>query len=167
MKKPVLLKQFEYSILPSVFALAGAKKKCTVAEHLPLMKVAIDFENGNLKLEGDWHFMMVSNKHNEPNWYNYHKGRVQIETAIYDSFTINLADPGNDGLVFPLDGTIKEGGFLGSCSGLLVLDNVRGLNGLISDQWNISFYLYDLQFNDCEIKFKLPVYIANNDGMNN
>lgn len=167
MKKPILLKQFRYSIPPSVIALAGIKKNHIVAEHLPLMKVAVDFENGNLKLEGDWHFMMASNKYNEAGWSDYHRGRVQIETAIYASLAIDLNDPENEGLAFSLEGTIKDGNCLGSCSGLLVLDNARGLNGLISDQWNISFYLYDLQFNDCEIKFKLPVYTATDNKNSN
>ena len=167
MKKPILLKQFGYSIQPSVFALASVKKSHIVAEHMPLMKLVIDFENGDLKMEGDWHFMMTSNKHNESSWFDYHKGRVQIETAIYSSSVINLNDPENDGLVFPLDGHIRDGNYIGSCSGLLVLDNARGRNGLISDQWNISVYLYDLQFNDCEIKFKLPVYTAKANRNNN
>ena len=167
MKKPVLLKRFEYSILPSVVALAGVNKNYIVAEHLPLMKVTIDFENGKLNLEGDWHFMMASNTHSEPNWCDYHKGRVQIETGLTDSFTINLIDPRNDGFMFPMEGSIKDGNYLGSCSGLLVLDNVRALNGLISDHWNISFYLYDLQFNDCEIRFKLPIFITEADGNKN
>jgi len=167
MKKPVLLSQFEYSILPSVLALAGVNKNYIVDEHLPLMKVAIDFENGNLKLEGDWHFMMVSNADSEPNWCDYHKGRVQIETAIPDSLPVNLDDPRNNGFILPLEGTIKDGNYLGSCSGLLALDNARGLNGLIVEQWTISFYLYDLQFNDCEIKFKLPVFKPGADGYKN
>ena len=160
MKKPTLLKQFKYSIPPSVIALAEANKNHITTEHLPLMKVVIDFENGNLKLQGDWHFMMASNKYNEPGCSNNHKERVQIETTIHASSPINLKDPENDGLVFPMDGTIKDGNSLGACSDLVVLGNVRGLNGLISDQWNISFYLYDQQFNDCEIKFKLPIFIT-------
>jgi hypothetical protein len=160
MKKPILLKQFKYSIPPCVNTIAGIKKNHIVAEHLPLMKVVIDFENGNLKLQGDWHFMMASNKYNEVGCSNNHKERVQIEATIQASSPINLNNPQNDGLVFPMDGTIKDGNSLGSCSGLVVLDNVRGLNGLISDQWNISFYLYDQQFNDCEIKFKLPIFIT-------
>ncbi|MCW3090141.1 MAG: hypothetical protein JWP81_1210 [Ferruginibacter sp.] len=167
MKKQTLLTQFEYSIFPPAFTMAGIKSNYIVAEHLPILKVTIDFENGNLKLEGDWHFMMVSNKHNEPGLRDYHKGRVQIETALCNSLAINLNDARNDGLIFRIEGTIKESGFLGPCSGLLVLDNVRAFNGLISDQWNISFYLYDQQLNDCEIKFKLPVYITDTDGNKN
>ena len=152
------LKQFNYSIPSSALALAGRKQNYIVAEHLPLMKVAIDFENGVLKLEGDWQFMMASNKHNEASWFGHHRERVVIEATIYPAVTIDLTDPECDGLVFPLEGNIKDRNHPGSCSGLLVMDNVRGNNGLMGNHWNISLYLYDAQFDDCEIKFKLPFY---------
>ena len=158
MKKQLLLKQIEYFIPASPLAMAGLSKNHIAAEHLPLMKVSIDFENGSLKLEGDWQFMMASNKHNEASSFTYHRERVKIETAFYPAFAINLNDPYSDGLVFPAEGSIKESNCFGSCSGLLVIDNVRGSNGLIGNQWNISFYLYDLQFDFCEIKFRIPVY---------
>jgi len=164
MKKPIFLKQFGYTIPTSAVALIGIKKNHIVAEHLPLMKVVIDFENGNLKLERDWHFMMVSNKHNEQNCRDYHKGRVQIETAIHASSQINLNDSENDGLVFPLDGTINDGNYLTACSGLLILDSVLNSDKCIGSQWNISFYLYDLQFDNCEIKFKFPIFITSDNG---
>jgi hypothetical protein len=167
MKKPILLKQFKYSIPPSVIALTGVEKNYAVAEHLPLMKVAIDFENGNLELEGDWHFMMASNKYNEAGGSDYHKGRVQIETAIYASSPINLDDPENHGLVFPLDGTIKDSNYLTACSGLLILDSVPGFHKRTGSQWNISFYIYDLQHDNCEIKFKLPIFMACDKGIKN
>jgi hypothetical protein len=159
MKRPMLLKRFEYSILSSSIPFAGAGKNYAVSGHLPLMKVIIDFEQGNLKLEGDWRFMMSSNEYNEASWFTYHKGRVQIETDVCASSIINLGDPGSDGLVFPLDGSIKDGNAVFSCSGLLVLDNARGINGLAGNQWDISLYLYDLQFDNCEIKFRLPVFV--------
>ena len=158
MKEPMFLKQFGYSIPPSVVALMGVKKNNIVAEHLPLMKVLIDFEYGNLKLEGDWHFLMGSNKHNEARCFSNHRERVQIETTIHASAPINLDETENNGLIFPLDGTIKDGDYLTACSGLLILDSVPGSDKLTGSQWNISFYLYDLQFDNCEIKFRLPVY---------
>ncbi len=158
MKQPILLTQFEYLIPVSAMALAAVKDNHTIAEHLPLMKVTIDFENGVLKLEGDWQFMMASNIHNEASWFTCHRERVKIETAIYPSLIVNLNDHNSDGLVLPLEGSIKDGNCLSSCSGLLIIDNVRGADDQISNQWNISFYLYDALFDDCEIKFKLPVY---------
>jgi len=158
MKKQNLLKHFSYSIPAADLVFAELKGHHTAAEHLPLMKVAIDFENGLLRLEGDWQFMMTSNKHNEANWFTYHRERVKIETLICPALAINLNDPSSDGLVFLLEGSIKKSTCLSTCSGLLVIDKAYGSNDAISDQWNISFYLYDVQFDNCEIKFKLPVY---------
>jgi hypothetical protein len=158
MKKQILLKKFEYSIPLSALVKAGLRKNHFVAERHPLMKVTIDFENGNLTLQGDWQFMMAYNKHSEKSWYSYHKERVKIETAIYPASVINLSDPNSDGLMFPLEGKIKDGNYLSACSGLLIVDNIRGIKGFASDRWNISCYIYDLQFDNCEIKFKLPVY---------
>jgi len=163
MKQQILLKEFEYSIPASSMVLAHLKQDQIIAEHLPLMKVAVDFETGLLKLEGDWRFMMASNKHNKASWFACHRERVKIETAIYPALAINLDDPESDGLIFPLEGVIKDGNTLSSCSGLLVFDKTPGGNDLVNYQWEISFYLYDSQFDDCEIKFKLPVDYA---GMN-
>jgi hypothetical protein len=167
MKEELLLKEFQYTIPASLLAFKGVKNNYLVAEHLPLMQVTVNFEEGELKLEGDWRFMMAANRHNEPGWLIYHRERVEIETAIYSSLVIDLNDRYTDGLVFPLEGSIQDGDSLHSCSGLLVTDNVRGSDGLIGNQWNISFYLYDAQFDDCKIKFKLSIYQTSLNENNN
>ncbi len=158
MKQQILLSKFEYNIPASAIALASVKRNYPAAAHLPLMKVNIDFDKGLLKLEGDWQFMVKSNRHNDGSWAGSQRERVTIKMDIYSDVKINLADASCDGLVFPLEGTIKEGNTLSSCTGLLVIDNVRDTNGHIGCQWNISFYFYDLRSDDCEIKFNLPVY---------
>jgi hypothetical protein len=158
MIKKILLRQFEYSIPPCVNTIAGIKQNHIVDEDLPLIKVVIDFENGNLKLEGDWHFMMSSNKYNEASCFNNHKERVKVETTIYASSPINLNATDKNGWIFPLDGTIKDADYLAACSGLLILDTVPSSAEQTGSQWNISLYLYDQQFDDCEIKFKWPLY---------
>ena len=78
--------------------------------------------------------------------------------AVYPALAINLNDPYSDGLVLLLKGSIKANTCFSVCSGLLLIDKGYGSNDPINDQWNISFYLYDVQFDNCEIKFKLPVY---------
>ena len=158
MGKQILLKQFEYAIPASALALAGIKGKHIVAEHLALMKVNIDFENGTLALEGDWQFLMASNKHNEASWFRHRRERVKIETSLYPAFAINLNDEESDGLMCPLQGSIKDGNCIAECSGLLIVDNVRTHSGFLSNQWNISFYIYDMLFDKCEIRFTLPVF---------
>jgi hypothetical protein len=159
MKKEVVLRKFEYSIPLSTMALEDIHESHVLSQHLPLMKVGIDFETGSLKLEGNWRFMLASNDQNDVIWFNYHKERVEIVSKVYSSLPINLNDVGNDGLVFPLEGKIKDGNCLISCTGLLVFDSVADSNRLTHDQWVISFYLYIFDSDDCEIRFKLPVYI--------
>jgi len=157
MKEQLLLKQFEYAIPAWPLAKAGNEKHF-VAEHLPLMEVNIDFENGNLALKGDWQFMMAANKHNEASQFWHHKQRVKIETSLYPARPINLNDEESDGLMCLLQGNIKDGNSICPCSGLLIVDYVRTDSGLARNQWDISFYIYDFLFDNCEIKFKLPVY---------
>jgi len=160
MKQQEILRQFAYSIPASTYILAELKLNELKAEHIPLLNVNIDFENGNLKLEGDWQYMMASNKQNKESCYTYHKERVKIKSAVFPALTINLDDPNNDGLAFAIDGKITDGDGSSACSGLMVIDNVRGSNGLPLGYWNISIYLYDVQLVDCEIKFKLPVHVG-------
>ncbi len=160
MEKQLLLKRIQYSIPSTSVALAGNIRSHSVPEHLPLMKVQIDFEKGELELEGDWYFMMFANTYHDESWLQFHRDRVLVKTDIYPAISIDLNDPESDGLIFPLEGTLNDGSCLSGCSGLLVLENAGISNGFISNQWNISFYLYDSQFDDGEIKFQLPVYIS-------
>jgi len=161
MKQQEILRQFAYSIPASAYILSELKLNELKAEHLPLLNVFIDFENGNLKLEGDWLYMMASNKLNKETCYTYHKERVKIKSAIFPALAINLDDPNNEGLAFAIDGKITDSESSSACSGLMVIDNIRGSDGQPIGYWNISIYLYDIQLVDCEIKFKLPVYLVN------
>src|SRR5215210_5767251 len=96
--KPTFLKQFEYSILPSAIGFSEYTKHPVVAEHLPLMKAVIDFEQGKLVVEGNWQFIVSSNKYNDAVCLDYHLDRIYIQTSITASSEINLNDPESDGL---------------------------------------------------------------------
>lgn len=126
--------------------------------HLPLAEIKFDFENGIFILEGDWHFMMAANRHAEQSWFACHRERVKIETSIFPSEVIDLADARNDGLAFALEGTLKDGTYLSNCTGLLILENTKRRNEFAGLEWNLIFYLYDAMNNECEIRMKLPVY---------
>jgi len=159
MKQQMLLSKFDYAIPGTQKSFAIVKDNHRVTDHLPLMNVKIDFEKSMLKIEGDWNFMMAKNIHNETSWFKCHLDRVEIETTIYPCMQINLHDPNCDGLILMLEGKLKEGNRICSCSGLLVFDKGKS-SGTITNHWSISFYLYDFSFGDSEIKFKLPVYIS-------
>ena len=90
--------------------------------------------------------------------YNNEKGIICISRIAID-----LSDENNDGLVFMIEGTIKDNDSTGSCSGLLVLDKNIHRNKPDDNKWNMSFYLYDNGHEDCEIAFRLPVYSSNNN----
>jgi len=158
MKKQLLLKQFGYSIPSTALVISVTKTSHIVSGHLPLMRVSFDFEHGKMKLEGDWQYLMATNKHNGANWFTCHRDRVSIAMDIFPISPINLHDKESDGLVFTLEGLINDGESIGGCSGLMVLDNVKGKKGRFSNRWDFTFYIYDLQFEFCEIKFRVPVY---------
>lgn len=158
MKKQPILKYFEYKIQPPAMALTETSGKHIAIQHLPLMKVAFDFEKGKMKLEGDWNFMINANKHNETNWFTRNRERVRIDASILPVFPINLSDPAVDGLMLPLEGKINDGESIGNCNGLIVLDMQQGSNNSEAYQYQLSFYIYDLQYEYCEINFKLPVF---------
>src|SRR4030095_16281856 len=144
MDKPLLLKRLEYAIPASTTALAEIRQGHVITEQSRLLKVNIDFEKALLKLEGDWQLIIASNNYHEKSWLSYHKDRVKIKTSIYPETVIDLNDPKFDGLVFVLEGNIKEGKNKGNCSGLLVVENSRVDHGSLCDHWNITSYLYDL-----------------------
>jgi hypothetical protein len=131
------------------------------------MKVVLDFENGNLKIEGDWKYMMAAHKTNDAAWVNYNEERILLDAAIYPSFVINLSDEESDGLVFALEGRIKDGDFISYCTGLLMVDSIRNKTGFVEPEWNITFHLYDLQVKNCEIIFQLPIYTTSFTNYNN
>lgn len=158
MKAQPLLRQLQYKSTATSLATAGNKNTKQIGGHLPLVKVNIDFEEGKLLLKGDWQYIVAANKHNADSWYMYHREQVTIHASIFEASPINLNNAENDGLMFPLEGSIKDGSCIGNCSGLLVVDNVRNKNGQLGKQWNVTFYLYDTLYNNCEISFKLPVY---------
>jgi hypothetical protein len=156
MKKPVPLKLYLYSIPACSAAVSAMTKKIskTVAEHEPLLKVTFDFEYGYLRLEGDWKYLVLVNKHSKDDWLNCHQARVYINATLYPAHPINLNDDASDGFIFILQGSIEDGGRPAPCSGLLSVERIWENYG---PRWTISCSLYDLAFDHCEIKINLPI----------
>ncbi len=162
MNNQTRLNQFSYSIPASAVAVAGIKGDCPIADHLPVVKILIDFVDGKLLLEGDWRYMVAVNKHNENRGIKYHRERVKIAMDIEPVEPVNLNEKTSDGLLYLLKGNIRDNNYKGACTGFLVIENVRRSKQL-SNHWDISFYIYDTQFDDCEITFKLPLYTIKTD----
>jgi hypothetical protein len=166
MKTALLLRQYMYSIPASPMVLPATRKNPNLgfADCLQLMKIAFDFERGRLKLEGDWKFMVAANKENKAGPFDSLRERVFIDATIYPAVPINLSDCESDGLLFPLEGSANDGLELSSCSGLVCIESGCLTHG---PQWNISFYIYDSQFENVEIKFTVPVYVNTQMTTNN
>jgi hypothetical protein len=166
MKPEIFLRQYEYSIFPSMFVMASmdAKQHHHFPGNKPLAEVKLDFEKGTFLLEADWQFIIASNNHAEQSWYGCHKERIKVEASICPSQVINLADECNDGFVFALDGSLIDGDNISFCSGLLVLDNIKMKNGTMTNEWSLTFYIYDALNDDCEIRLKLPLHIVTTKG---
>ena len=159
MKQHNLLGLFEYALMPASchVAIVESTNSCA-AMHQSLMRVSIDFDKGKFFMEGDWPFLIASNRHSSSSWLAYHAGRVAIAATIYPAGNIDLEDDFNDGLICPLEGTINDFNSINSCSGMIILDKIRNNKRNPHHSWDISLYLYDYQVENCEITYKLPVY---------
>jgi hypothetical protein len=164
MKKELILRKYDYIMPASSFTFASLdlRPDKTFTDHP--VKLEIDFEKGYVNLQGNLRFMIAVNDHNEVVYTADNRERVKIETTIFQSQPVDLNDYRNDGLVLLLISN-KEN-FSDQYSGLLVFDNIRGANGLISNQWTVSIYLYS-ESDAYEIKFKLPLFTSVFSNCNN
>ena len=159
MIKQSLLKEFEYSIPAPTVPVFDKLKTNGVAKHLSLFKLKIDFVAGNLNLEGYRNYMTITDFHEGGYLINTKSGKLKIETVIYPATTINLNEPETDGMIFLIEGHIKNDNRLLPCAGFLVIDKTTTENKYLNERWNISCYIFDIPFTDFEINFKLPLSI--------
>jgi hypothetical protein len=160
-----LLTSFEYAVMPSVTAVSIAPwVLLPIAGRTPLLQVKINFKNGEFSLKGNWHFIMASNSQAELDWYSYHTGIVEINANTYAE-AIDLEDNDSDGLVFPVEGLVKDGSSMSFCTGLIQFDKINMGKG--RHEWEISISLCDYQVDNCEIKFKLPLHLTSSNENNN
>ncbi|HXB45741.1 MAG TPA: hypothetical protein VNV85_16855 [Puia sp.] len=160
MTHPNLLKRLEYCI-PGSNTRANDrsnKRRRSLAMHVPLVKVNIDFVKKNLSLEGNSLVMVTPVGNSELTISACDNKRIKVKASFYSSFNIDLSDLSNDGLVFPLQGIIEDDKGINSCSGLLALDCASTNNWPRGNEWQLTIYFYD-DFNDeREIKLKLTMY---------
>jgi hypothetical protein len=124
MKQHIPLKRFEY---------CTAEQGATADNRV---NFEIDFEKGNLALEGEG---------------------IKIKTTIYPGFSVDLSDKTNDELVFSLQGIMEDGKTINSCSGLLVLYCSTEKKARADVDWRVAVYLYDDYEGDREIKLNLTM----------
>jgi hypothetical protein len=159
MNQQSLLKQFEYSIPLTSASFADPLQTNGNVKHSSLFKLKIDFAAGILNFEGYRKYITVTNFHKRSYLINSNNGRLKIEAVIFPSTTINLNDPEADGMIFPMKGHVENANCLVPCSGFLLIEKTRAPHRYLRDLWNISCYIYDTQFTDFEITFKLPLSV--------
>lgn len=165
MNQPQILRKFEYSIPLSSYSLTGYKSKGSKVyhDHFSLLNLVIDFEEGEMLLEGDWQYMLYANPHRTVSTTASHRGNVVIKAAISADMPLSLSDADTGGFVFPVEGNIKDEFGISACTGMLVFENTSIGQGLQLNRSYISIYLYDWQHEGSEIMFRLPVYVASGD----
>lgn len=148
METLISLSEFEYRLCTS-----SSKKNRPVSFHLPDMVVNINFEKGHMMLEGNWEFLVKANAHNTDKWVNLHTNRVIVETRFASVSPLTLTEEKSEEMVFPLEGYLNDGQQTAGASGLLIVNREK------DETWHADIYLFDYQFDVCEIHFHIPLYI--------
>lgn len=162
MKETMLLSRYEYAMLSSTMTVSSLAflEKDQFGTRVPLVTIKIDFEKGNFYLEGNRQFMMFSKRTRKIKELIGQQERVKVESSLFPGAVIDLHDPSNDGLFFTMDGSILYGGMMKTCTGLMLLENIRDKRGRCSQNWSVSFNLQVVTQKEYEIKFKIPVYAS-------
>jgi hypothetical protein len=168
MNPSFLLKEFEYSVPVSALSLERKKPDDGQADQVPLLRLNIDFEKAILKLEADWQFLVSINQYYDEKWLGYHQQRIKLDMDIYPPMHIpDLSLGESDGLIMTLDGIMKDGMNVNTCSGLIVLDKMGGTKTETTERWILSIYLYDFESEAFEVRLRLPVIVDKYNGAYN
>lgn len=149
MQDPISISTLEYRFCESSPRPARPK-----SFHLPDMAVHINFEKGQMFMEGNWAFMVKTNIHNHDKWVNLHNNRVVVETKFTSATPLMLVEDKSPEMVFQLEGYLNDGLQTVASSGLLIV------NKDVDNSWHADIYLFNYQFDVCEIHFNIPLYIG-------
>ena len=132
-----------------------------------MTNVNIDFEKGNLFLEGDSQLVLYETRRSRLARSAFRKGRIKVNATIFPGVKAHLSDVAGSELVFSLEGLLEDGKTINTCSGLLVLNNPGTRKGIGPEKWHLSVYLYDNYNDKREIKLKLTMhYVTKNAELN-
>jgi hypothetical protein len=165
MNQTKLLENFEYKSYYLNEVKCHQSFRVQSKNQLSLLDVKIDFAAGRLVLEAHKPSIIPCNRHKERQGLLVSRKRVQIQMSIFDCGAIDLNDPSNNGLIFPLEGSIVDCSIQGSCIGMLVFKN-KFYHTKDGSYWLLAFYIYDSLANYGEIRFDLPIDLAAQFQMN-
>lgn len=159
MKQMLPLRTIEYNVpLPAKSTRhVGAEGEIGHEQPTSLLNAHIDFQSGQLKLDGNWKFIMSSNSQAEKKWFTLHREWVHLNATIYPGQAVDLADA-KAGAAFAVEGFLSDGDTEAEYTGLLLLDpaKVNKVPGL--QCWKLSLYLYNTESDECEIKLSWVFY---------
>lgn len=163
MTQPHLLHQFEYTVPPSSLSISGPAQRSfkAMADHANLLRVIVDFEAGEVIIEGDRKFILQTSAGNRDNVLSSSTERIIIQANLSSFKPLDLDDVNSVAFIFPLDGCIEDGDTVRTCTGMVAVDHVlNDLNNEIQNSF-ISIYIYDMESDDNEIMFRFPAYPGN------
>jgi len=136
MRHQLPLKRFEYCLADPGTTATGRNTRArrTFEMHFSLTSFEIDFEKASLSLVGE---------------------RIKLKASIFPGYGVDLTEATEEALIFSMEGILENGASIGTCSGLIVLQNIPEGDGRLGREWRLSIHLYDDFSGDREIKFNL------------
>lgn len=127
-------------------------------EHLPLLEMLIDFENGLFRLKGCRSYINSSVKPNGIGSLNGYADWVVIDAQLDRAGHVQMNNLSSAGLVMALEGNITKNGLTSCCTGVMLLTKPHSNKKTQRNDWRIAGYLYDVWLGESEIKFSLPLF---------
>jgi hypothetical protein len=161
MKQMLPLRTIEYNVpLPAKSTRhVGADGEIGLEQPTSLLHAHIDFQSGQLQLDGNWKFIMSSNSQAEKSWFNLHQEWIHLSATVYPGQAVDLSDA-KAGAAFAVEGVLSDGDTEAEYTGLLLLDPGKANNITNVQSWKLSLYLYNTESDDCEIKLSWTFYPA-------
>jgi hypothetical protein len=163
MKKMLPLRSIDYNVPLAARSTRHVAADGEFGQEQPsgLLNVKIDFQSGQLRLEGNWNFIMSSNRYAEKHWFNLHGERVKFNGTVFPGHAVELSDA-KTGAAFAVEGFLSDADEEATTeyTGLLLLDPAKTNNTPGTVCWNLNLYLYNSDADDCEIKLSWSFYPA-------
>ncbi|NCU03050.1 MAG: hypothetical protein GXC73_03605 [Chitinophagaceae bacterium] len=165
MNQSSTLYSYECTVPAAASETAGWKKAGILfQEHLPLLEVMIDFENGILRMKGCRSYINGSAKPDSMDGLTGYADWVVIDARMDRACPVQMNELSPAGLVMAVEGSIVTDGITGSCTGVILFSKRSTKGDDARNEWRITGYLYDVWLETSEIKFSLPVFTTENEG---
>lgn len=165
MQTPGLLHQFSH------FVPFAAKKVSLFphqeSRHLPLVLLAVDFENGDLLLKADLEYLKAFSPSKEKVQERLLGKRVLVEANIFPKVIIDIENQQSNGLVLGIKGSISDGINILDCTGMLMLQKQNSGKQTLYGDWMMSLFLYERMEETREMRYRFPLFIGNKNVQNN